>query len=129
MIRSRRLKYAAATAPLQFSLSVVLALVLAQLASDSSGEWADLIGVVLGIVLGPCLGFAMMVFLVQRARDTSAMKALLAGTSGAVGSFAVTVALFGASIHPFAAIVIVFALSTAVVWVLSGRAGQNTTTE
>lgn len=118
---SRRLKFAAATAPLQIVLSVLLTIFLAQLASDSSGEWADLIGVVMGIVLGPCLGVATMVFLVQRARVVTPMKAFLFGVSSAVIALAVTLTLFGIGIHPFAVIVIVFALSTAVVWTLSGR--------
>lgn len=118
---SRRLKFAAATAPLQIVLSVLLAIFLAQLASDSSGEWADLIGVVMGIVLGPCLGVATIVFLVQRARVVTPMKAFLFGVSSAVIALAVTLTLFGIGIHPIAVIVIVFALSTAVVWTLSGR--------
>ena len=121
MERSRRLMYSAVTALLQFVLSVLLALVFAQLASDSSGEWADLIGVIMGIVLGPCLGVAIMMFLVQRAREVSAGKSLLIGAAGAVAAFALTVALFGTGIHPFVAIAIIFVLSALGVWILSGR--------
>jgi hypothetical protein len=120
MERSRRLRLAAATAPVQFGLSVLLALLFAQLAEGSSGEWADLVGVVIGMVLGPCLGAAVMIFLAQRARSIPAARALLAGAAGAVSAFVATVVLFGLGVHPFAAIAIVFALSTAVVWVLSG---------
>ena len=121
MERSRRLKLAAATAPVQFVLAILLALLFAQLAEGDSGEWADLIGVVMGIVLGPCLGFAAMIFLVQRARSVPTAKALLTGAAGAASAFVVTLVLFGTSVHPIAAIVIIFALSTVAVWVLSGR--------
>lgn len=121
MERSRRLKLAAVTAPVQFVLSILLALLFAQLAEGNSGEWADLVGVVIGMVLGPCLGAAVMIFLAQRARSVPAARALLAGAAGAVSAFVVTVILFGAGVHPFAAIAIVFALSTVAVWVLSGR--------
>ena len=121
MDRSRRLKYSAVTAPLQFVLSVLLALLFAQLGRESSGEWADLIGVIVGIVFGPCLGVAVMVFLVQRARSASVGKSLLVSVSGAVGAFALILIMFGVGIHPFVAIAIVFVLSSLGVWVLSGH--------
>ncbi len=121
MERSRKLKLAAATVPVQLVLSVLLALLFTQLAEGDSGEWADLIGVVMGIVLGPCLGVAVMIFLVQRARSVPTAKALLAGAASAASAFVVTLVLFGTSVHPIAAIVIIFALSTVAVWVLSGR--------
>lgn len=121
MDRSRRLKFAAATTPVQFVLSVVLAIVLSRLARGDAGEWADLVGVIVGMVLGPGVGAALMIFLVLRATSASTARALLTGLAAAGGAWVTTVALFGLGMHPFAAIVIVFALSTAAVWVVSGR--------
>ena len=121
MDRSRRLKFAAATTPVQFVLSVVLAIVLSRLARGDAGEWADLVGVIVGMVLGPGVGAALMIFLVQRATSASTTRALLMGLAAAGGAWVTTIVLFGLGVHPFAAIVIVFALSTAAVWVVSGR--------
>lgn len=121
MDRSRRLKFAAATTPVQFVLSVVLAIVLSRLARGDAGEWADLVGVIVGMVLGPGVGAALMIFLVLRATAASTARALLMGLATAGGAWVTTVVLFGLGVHPFAAIVMVFALSTAAVWVVSGR--------
>ncbi|MFM8826803.1 MAG: hypothetical protein ACKOFT_06970 [Actinomycetota bacterium] len=121
MDRSRRLKFAAATTPVQFVLSVVLAIVLSRLARGDAGEWADLVGVIVGMVLGPGVGAALMIFLVLRATSASTARALLMGLAAAGGAWVTTIVLFGMGVHPFAAIVIVFALSTGAVWVMSGR--------
>lgn len=120
MDRRGRLKLAAATAPVQFVLSILLAVVLVRVGRRDEGEWADLIGVVVGLVLGPGLGAALMIFLALRGTSASITRALLMSAAGAVGAWLATIVLFGLGFHPFAAILIVFALSTVAVWVVSG---------
>lgn len=120
MDRRGRLKFAAATAPVQFVLSILLAVVLVRVGRRDEGEWADLIGVVVGLVLGPGLGAALMIFLALRGTSASITRALLMSAAGAVGAWLATIVLFGLGFHPFAAILIVFALSTVAVWVVSG---------
>lgn len=121
MDRSRRLKLAGATAPVQFIMSVALALLLARLYRDDSGEWSDLIGVVVGMVLGPCVGAMLMTVLVQRARSVSAAKALLAGGTAGIVTFVAILILFGTGIHPVTALLVVVAVTVVAMWVLSGR--------
>lgn len=120
MDRRGRLKLAAATAPVQFVLSILLAVVLVRVARRDEGEWADLIGVVVGLVLGPGLGAALMIFLALRGTSAPITRALLMSAAGAVGAWLATIGLFGLGFDPFAAILIVVALSTVAVWVVSG---------
>lgn len=121
MERSQRVKYAALTAPTQLALSVVLAVVLALLVSDSNGEWADVIGVVLGIGFGPPLGLVLMVVLVLRAQGKSMGRALLTGAVSALVAFTAIVLMLNSLENVFAMLAVVAVSSTVAVWILSGR--------